>query len=132
MLMDVVMILVVMVSSWRWWWWCCIDAGNYILALYTLGDAEIFKSITKFICRPSRYLSELFSNSIYISNIKFFSIIFHFSEDYIEAAVTLVNAVYSPYTPYLLDYSALQTGFLTENLNSLQMVWQSWFPKYIV
>ncbi|CAB4019866.1 conserved oligomeric Golgi complex subunit 7-like [Paramuricea clavata] len=42
-------------------------------------------------------------------------------EDYTEAAVALVNAVYSPYTPYLLDYSALQTGFFTENLNSMQL-----------
>lgn len=50
-----------------------------------------------------------------------------FPEDYTDAAVALVNAVYSPYTPYLLDYSALQTGFLTENLNTVQLVWQNSF-----
>ncbi|XP_028395238.1 conserved oligomeric Golgi complex subunit 7-like [Dendronephthya gigantea] len=46
-------------------------------------------------------------------------------EDYAEAAVSLVNAIYSPYTPYLLDYTALQTGFLTENLNSIQLSGES-------
>ena len=39
-----------------------------------------------------------------------------------EAVLSLVNAVFFPYVPYLLDYAALQTGFLTENLKSIQLV----------
>ncbi|XP_046855424.1 conserved oligomeric Golgi complex subunit 7-like [Xenia sp. Carnegie-2017] len=42
-------------------------------------------------------------------------------EDDFKRAEALVNAVCSPYTPYLLDYCALQTGFLKENLISVPL-----------
>lgn len=34
----------------------------------------------------------------------------------------LVDAVFSPYVPYLLDYPTLQQAFLTEQLQAMRLV----------
>ena len=39
-----------------------------------------------------------------------------------QAVNVVVDAVYSPYVPYLLDYPTLQQTFLTEQLQATRLV----------